>query len=146
MGFPRKEYRSEFPFPSPGKLPDPGIEPGLTLQADSLPSEPGGKPTHSVKVTSLSITVWRHRELAPLPQPWALPCHWLFFWRDHGIPGVQGLLNLHLKRIWSVLVNVWNTKPAATPTASKATISCSLLRSCYSLDSENSHPGHKQQD
>ena len=32
------------PFPSPGDLLDPGIEPGsLTLQADSLPSEPAGK-------------------------------------------------------------------------------------------------------
>ena len=33
------------PFPSPGDLPNPGIEPGSpTLQADSLPSEPPGKP------------------------------------------------------------------------------------------------------
>ncbi|XDA82799.1 hypothetical protein R6Z07F_012710 [Ovis aries] len=32
-------------FPSPGDLPDPGIKPGSpTLQADSLPSEPPGKP------------------------------------------------------------------------------------------------------
>ena len=32
------------PFPSPGDLPDPGIEPGSpTLQADALPSEPPGK-------------------------------------------------------------------------------------------------------
>ena len=32
-------------FPSPGDLPNPGIEPkSLTLQADSLPSEPLGKP------------------------------------------------------------------------------------------------------
>ena len=32
-------------FPSPGDLPDPGIEPGTSaLQADSLPSEPLGKP------------------------------------------------------------------------------------------------------
>ena len=31
--------------PSPGDLPDPGIEPGSpALQADSLPSEPAGKP------------------------------------------------------------------------------------------------------
>ena len=31
------------PFPSPGALPDPGIEPGsYALQADSLPSEPPG--------------------------------------------------------------------------------------------------------
>ena len=33
------------PFTSPGYLPDPGIEPGsLALKADSLPSEPPGKP------------------------------------------------------------------------------------------------------
>ena len=31
--------------PSPGDIPDPGIEPGSSaLQADSLPSEPPGKP------------------------------------------------------------------------------------------------------
>ena len=31
-------------FPSPGDLPDPGIEPGSpTLQADTLPSEPPGR-------------------------------------------------------------------------------------------------------
>ena len=33
------------PFPSPGDLPDPGIEPGSpALQADALLSEPPGKP------------------------------------------------------------------------------------------------------
>ena len=45
MGFSRKEYQSGLPFPSPGDLPDPGIEPGSpALQADTLPSEPAGKP------------------------------------------------------------------------------------------------------
>ena len=35
--FSRQEYWSGLPFPSPGNLPDPGIEPAsLTLQADSL--------------------------------------------------------------------------------------------------------------
>ena len=44
MGFSRQEYWSELPFPSPGDLPDPGIEPGSpALQADALPSEPPGK-------------------------------------------------------------------------------------------------------
>ena len=44
LGFPRQEYWSGLPFPSPGDLPDPGIEPGsLALQADSLPFEPPGK-------------------------------------------------------------------------------------------------------
>ena len=37
MGFSRQEYCSGFPFPSPGDLPDPGIEPGPpALEADSL--------------------------------------------------------------------------------------------------------------
>ena len=44
MEFSRQEYSSELPFPSPGDLPDPGIEPrSPALQADSLPSEPPGK-------------------------------------------------------------------------------------------------------
>ena len=44
MGFSRQECWSGLPFPSPGDLPDPGIEPGSpTLQPDTLPSEPPGK-------------------------------------------------------------------------------------------------------
>ena len=47
VGFSRQEYRSGLPFPSPGDLPDPGIEPGSpALQTDALPSEPPGKPMH----------------------------------------------------------------------------------------------------
>ena len=39
-----QEYWSGLPFPSPGDLPNPGIEPGSpALQADALPSEPPGK-------------------------------------------------------------------------------------------------------
>ena len=41
MEFSRQEYWSGLPFPSPGDLPSPGIEPGShTLQADALPSKP----------------------------------------------------------------------------------------------------------
>ena len=44
MRFPRQEYWSGLPFPSPGNLLDPEIKPGSpTLQADSLPREPPGK-------------------------------------------------------------------------------------------------------
>ena len=44
MEFSRLEYWSEWPFPSPGDLPNPGIEPrSPVLQADSLPAEPQGK-------------------------------------------------------------------------------------------------------
>ena len=46
MGFSRPEYWSGLPFPSPGHLPNPGIKArSPTLQADSLPPEPPGKPT-----------------------------------------------------------------------------------------------------
>ena len=41
----QKEYWNGLPLPSPGDLPDPGIKPGsLVLQAESLLSEPPGKP------------------------------------------------------------------------------------------------------
>jgi len=41
MGFPRQDYWSGLPFPSPGDILDPGIKPGsLALKANSLPTEP----------------------------------------------------------------------------------------------------------
>ena len=44
MEFSRPEYWSTLPFPSPGDLPNPGMEPrSPTLQANSLPAEPQGK-------------------------------------------------------------------------------------------------------
>ena len=47
-GFSRQEYWSGLPCPPPGHLPDPGIEPGSpALQADSLPSEPPGRPKNT---------------------------------------------------------------------------------------------------
>ena len=43
MGLSRQEYWSGLPVPSPGDLPDPGIEPrSPSLQADALTSEPPG--------------------------------------------------------------------------------------------------------
>ena len=45
MGFSRQGYWSGLPFPSPRDFPNPGNESEfLPLQADSLPSEPPGKP------------------------------------------------------------------------------------------------------
>ena len=44
MEFSRQEYWSGLPFPSPGDLPKPRIEPGSpALQADALPPEPPRK-------------------------------------------------------------------------------------------------------
>ena len=55
MGFSRQECWSGLSFSSPGDLPNPEIEPrSLALQADSLPSEPLGKPTWN--------TTWPYKE------------------------------------------------------------------------------------
>ena len=48
MGFSMQECWSGLPFPSPGGLPDPGIEPrSVGLQAESLTSEPQGSPIYN---------------------------------------------------------------------------------------------------
>ena len=50
MEFSRQEYWSGLPCPSPVGLPDPGIELSFSsLQADSLPTEPLGKPNQMEK-------------------------------------------------------------------------------------------------
>ena len=56
MGFPRQDYWSALPFPSPGDLPDPGIKPrSPSSQANSLPAEPPGKfPGYMVLLYPLS--------------------------------------------------------------------------------------------
>ena len=49
MGFSKQEYWGGLPFPSPGDLPDSGIELGSpAFQADALTSEPPGKPTEQI--------------------------------------------------------------------------------------------------
>ena len=68
MGFSRQEYWSGLPFPSPGDLPDPGIDPGSpALQADALTSEPAGDHLLSTDHTHLHrhLLVWR----SPHPHP-----------------------------------------------------------------------------
>ena len=59
IGFFRQEYWSGLPFPSPGNLPNPGIEPrSPTLEADTLTSEPTGKP-------------WSNRRIWPWSTQWS---------------------------------------------------------------------------
>ena len=49
MGFSRQEYWSGLPFPPPGDLLNPGIEPrSPELQVDSLPTELQGKPSSHI--------------------------------------------------------------------------------------------------
>ena len=64
MELSRQEYWSGLPFPCPGDLPHPGTEPmSPALQADSLPSEPSGKPTYSLKGH-------RRTSLGPVIETW----------------------------------------------------------------------------
>ena len=57
--FSRQEYWSGLPFPSPGDLPDQGIEPrSPASQADTLPSESPGKPyATKIKYKTCSIVL-----------------------------------------------------------------------------------------
>ena len=57
-GFSRQEYWSGLPFPPPGDLPNPGIKPKSPIpQADSLPSEPPGKPSTPLKAALWPLTI-----------------------------------------------------------------------------------------
>ena len=62
MEFSRQEYWSGVPFPSPGDLPDSGIEPSSpALQANTLPSEPPAKPMQSIAGNKLqNCSLIRH--------------------------------------------------------------------------------------
>ena len=77
MGFSRTEYLEWVPFPSPGDLPNTGIKPrSPTLQADSLPAEPQGKPKNAeVGCLSLLQRIFLTQELN-----WSLlHCRWILY-------------------------------------------------------------------
>ena len=86
MGCSRQEYWSRLPFPSPGDLPNSGIEPwSPALQADALTSELPGKPF------LLSYHDYPCLVIAQRPIPWLYPCTW----RQ---PGKRPTLRLHSHR------------------------------------------------
>ena len=69
MGFPRQEYWSGYPFPSPGDLPNPGFEPrSPALQEYSLLSEPPGKP----KNTGMGSLLFLQRIIPTQKSNWGL--------------------------------------------------------------------------
>ena len=78
MGFSRQEYWSGLPFPSPGDLPNPGIESrSPILQADTLTSEPPGKPLVSGILFKIYLNIcltWKNNQevsiFYPTPAPW----------------------------------------------------------------------------
>ena len=77
MEFSRPQYWSGWPFSSLQDLPNPGIEPrSPTLQADSLPSEPQGKPKDT-RMGSLFLLQW----IFPTQElNWGLlHCRWILY-------------------------------------------------------------------
>ena len=71
---PSQEYWSGLPFPSPGDLPDPGINPGSpALQADSLPSESLGKPFKPPSYPQIVHTSFCVKSGSRCPGPAATP-------------------------------------------------------------------------
>ena len=90
MGFSRQKYWSGQPFPSPGDLPNPGIKPRFpSLQADSSPSEPPGKPCLIYNMSLIKL-------LMPSPKP-ALSV--VFFRNCHLCP-----LSFSSKKSWCYLL------------------------------------------
>ena len=64
MGFSRQEYWSGLPYPPPGSLPYPVIKSGSpTLQVDSLPSEPPGKPNGFQSFLIISLLFLKLRQI-----------------------------------------------------------------------------------
>ena len=58
------QYWSGLPFPAPGDLPDLGIElRSPALQADTLPSEPPGKPFEEGKNGSGQVTAVQNTDV-----------------------------------------------------------------------------------
>ena len=66
MEISRQEYWSGLPFPSPGDLPNPGVKSrSPTLQADSLPPEPQGRPCNIVLPIFINGKTWNTQSAHP---------------------------------------------------------------------------------
>jgi len=83
MGLSRQEYWSGLPFPPPGDLPNPGIEPrSPALQAHSLPTESHGKPSlcrTSMQISHNYICIYMNTYIhlylsTPIPALYMSPC------------------------------------------------------------------------
>ena len=78
MGSFRQEYWSGLPFPPPGALPDPGVEPVFPAsQADSLPTEIPGKPSLSsgVSINSCPLSWGCHPTILSAVVPFSSCLH-----------------------------------------------------------------------
>ena len=121
-GFSRQEYWSGLPFPSPGDLPNPGIEPGSpALQTDALPSEPPGKQESLKNLLKIQVhgTIPRNSDLMNLGQR----------------PGIWKVL--HRKIIWTLIYE--NSRWMAGSQATLANIALHQLSSTWLLNMNIKH-------
>ena len=73
MGFSSQECWSGVPFPSPGDLPDPGLEPGSpALQTDSLSTKPLGKPSNHQSGAFCAMACAETASISPGADPQAV--------------------------------------------------------------------------
>ena len=108
MGFPRQEYWSGLPFPSPGDLSDPEIKPTPpSLASWFLTTEPPGKPL--LKITEINF-------ISPTHTHWQ---NWKFT--------LFVLWLLHFRRFWGLCVKV--SFPPTLLTALWGLLSVTALRS-----------------
>ena len=109
MGFSRQEYQSGLPFPSPGDLPDSGIQPrSPALQADALRSKPPGKPS-----LKLSLIKSINSTAAAAAAKSLQSCPTLWDPRDGSLPGsaVPGILQARtLEWVATSFSNAWKGK------------------------------------
>ena len=124
MEFPRPEYWSGQPFPSPGDLPNPGIKPrSPALQTDSLPAEPPGNPmkmesksnfppkTKELWFFLLMLVYFCTRDLLfsfwHFPSPLGLFSAWIHLWNGESLDleSKQKLTKItnHVSQGWKVL-------------------------------------------
>ena len=102
VGFPRWEYWSGLPFPSPEDLPDPGIKPASpALASRFFTTEPQGSPRRNAIFLNLFIFYWRII---------ALQIFVVFYqtstWISHRYTYIPSLLNLPL---------FWISLPSPSP-------------------------------
>ena len=121
MGFSRQEYWSELPFPSPGDLPNPGIEPLLpespALQRDSFTTEPLGKPNIPIRLAKIGSVI-KATETQSCSVLLCSDCCWLWAWRGQspsllGRPRLGHWLNLSIVdqlcplSLWLLFSSCW---------------------------------------